>query len=86
MTAFANTAVADSTPQFGAVLAEAQSELDDAEARDEAFAHVARLSFAAHQALLEMIGGHLPRPGGYAYSAADAPLPQSPTPALDIRH
>ena len=71
---------------FGAMLAEAKTELNDAEARDLAFAHVERLSLAAHHTLLAMLGTHLPRPGGHAYVDGGAPQLRNTSAALDIRY
>ena len=68
------------------MLAEAKTELDDAEKRDLAFAHVERLSLAAHHALLAMLGSHLPRPGGHVYIEAATPQPKPAPTALDIRY
>jgi hypothetical protein len=74
------------SPEFGAVLAEAKTELDDAETRDLAFLHVERLSLAAHHTLLATLGAHLPRPGGHVYLNADTPQPITVQTALDIRY
>ena len=72
-------------PTFGNILAEAKTELDDAETRDQAYEHVERLSLAARHTLLAMLGTHLPRPGGHVYVEKGAPqLPNAST-ALDVR-
>ncbi|MEP6778481.1 MAG: hypothetical protein ABJC26_01225 [Gemmatimonadaceae bacterium] len=71
---------------FGTMLAEAKTELNDAETRDLAFAHVERLSLAARHTLLATFGTHLPRPGGHVYVDRGAPQLRNGSTALDIRY
>lgn len=71
---------------FGTMLAEAKAELNDAETRDLAFAHVERLSLEARHTLLAMLGTHLPRPGGHAYIDGGAPKLRNGSASLDVRY
>ncbi|MEP6764144.1 MAG: hypothetical protein ABJB66_07530 [Gemmatimonadaceae bacterium] len=77
--------MSNESQSFGTMLTEAKTELNDAETRELAFAHVERLSLAAHQTLLAMLGTHLPRPGGHVYVDGGAPQLRNGSTALDVR-
>ena len=76
-----------SNSQFGAILRETISEMENAEALELAFEdEVQRLSLAAHHALSAQPGGPLPRVGGYAYLKSTVTPPEKTQSLLDVRY